>query len=206
MNFNPDNRLTLDNLLVALQSGLPGDVGYNIFQDVLSQQMAQAEARRARMQDFASTVIQSAASGMPREGTRAMLDIMTPRRGVPPTLQEMLRIAYPNPPLINPAQGPEMGRRRPEPVVPTNWGGGPNQTSPMYTPPPPEPVEATVGDVVTFIFEAKAQGKTDDEILQAIVSTPEAANVVFENIDTFTLLLPNLGAMRTEALKTAFGG
>lgn len=98
MRFNEQNQTTLDNLLAALQTGLPGATGYNIYQDVLQQQMAQQQARQQRLQGFASNIINMASSGMPQANVTSIMDLLTPGSGVPPKVAEMLSTAFPEPP------------------------------------------------------------------------------------------------------------
>lgn len=97
MNFNEDNTQTLQSLLTALGNGLSASTAYPILQQTIANQEAAMQERKARQQAWAEQVIGMASTGQTQGTASSIMDLLTPRPGVPPKLQNMLDIAYPNP-------------------------------------------------------------------------------------------------------------
>ena len=53
VNFNPQEEMSLENLLAALQGGLDPNQGYGMLADILAQQQARAQTRKQNMQAYA---------------------------------------------------------------------------------------------------------------------------------------------------------
>lgn len=97
MRFSPDNRTTLETLLSAISgpNPVPGQTVYPMLQDTIAAQEAQNQQRKERMQAYATQVAQLASTGTPMGAATTMMDLLTPKPGVPGNVQGMLDTAYP---------------------------------------------------------------------------------------------------------------
>lgn len=95
MNFSPDNQATLTNLLAALGEGLDPSTGYSMLQQTLADQQQRQADRTAQMQQYAGTIADQASQGVPYGAARGLMDLMTPRNGIPNRVDNMLSSVYP---------------------------------------------------------------------------------------------------------------
>lgn len=150
MNFSPQNEQGLAALLAGLQHGMDPSQAYSVFQGIQSEQQAQAEERKARLQGLSQLLTQSAMQGMSYGGAQALAEAQPGPMG--PAVDSMLSALYPSgeptPPATN-ANGavmdsPSSGVAPMAPGVPvTNapqnmFGEGAGAMSPTYQPPPPD--------------------------------------------------------------------
>lgn len=188
MRFSNQNQATLDSLVAALGRGLPSSTAYPILQQTIQQQEAQNQARAQQLQEYGAQVAEMATSGMPQAQAATMMDLLTPRPGIPGRVQGMIEDAYPlNSTGLNSRTAEPMPGAYINSVIPYE-----QQQSPLFTDnpqiqmeqamqqaefqqqfAPPDPtadqqkVEA-IGDIIRFVREERAQGKTNDVIMGEI--------------------------------------
>ena len=201
MNFSPDNRATLENLLSALRSGMDGGQAYGILADTLGAQQQQTAQRQEKMQGYAGTLMDLAGQGMPLDTTRSIMDLLTPKPGVPGGVENMIGTIYPTPEQYAPPTG--MAAGQPMPYSDYVAAQDPAQIqSPVYTenpavqqqqfenalamqPPPPtagEVTQSTLGNILQATQILLAQGMSPEEAVSFIGSDPKYAGVLAQNL------------------------
>lgn len=147
MNFNPQERMSLQNLLAALQGGVDPGVANTFLSDILAQQASRVDQRKAlalqqqqqaaaeaqaqqeqrldRRQGLVQLVTEAATSGYPMEQVQMLADLATPNGGIPPAAKQAIGIAFPG---GEPTQGFSHNGGLYD--IPAGTGGG---LSPLYT-------------------------------------------------------------------------
>lgn len=99
VNFNPQEEMSLENLLAALQGGLDPNQGYGILSDILAQQQARAQTRKENMQAYASTLEGMAQVYPDRRSAMTAVNAWDTANMVGPnqagTLRDTVRALYP---------------------------------------------------------------------------------------------------------------
>jgi hypothetical protein len=202
MNFNQQNTATLENLLAAMQSGLSGSQAYGVLADTVAQQQQQTAQRQDKMQGYATTLLDLAGSGMPLEQSRSIMDLLTPKPGVPQGVENMMGTVYPTPEQYAPPTG--INSSAPIPYAEYSAAQDPAQiASPVYTqnpavqqqafenqlalqpaPPPAAAVtEQRLSDVVLAMQNYMAQtGATTQQAVTFFGSDPEYAGFITQNL------------------------
>lgn len=134
MNFSPDNRSTLTDLLAAMKGGLDPGTGYSIYQNTVAQQEQQAAERQAQMAQYAQQVVDYSQSGLPYGATRDIMDTLTPQQGVPNQVQGQLDTMYPGAAAQPQSPWAGMGGAMGDAAQ-----GQPGMQSPAYQQPAPGP-------------------------------------------------------------------
>lgn len=207
MNFNPQNRANLESLVAALGNGLDPSVGMSVLNQTIADQQQRVDQRKAQLQSWGGQVADMAMQGMPQAQATTMMDLLTPKPGVPQGAQRLLDTAYPAPdmsspnnPLWNPQTGsPTASSIAAMPDVPgvlpsqQPWATAQPQgmaQSPLYTDnpmlqPQPEPPGLTeeLGGFLKGIAELRSAGYGPDEIMSQIMSNPQTMGLYVEHQD-----------------------
>ena len=204
MNFSPENRATLETLLSSLGNGLSANTAYPILQQTIAAQEQQVQQRKEQMQNYAQQVAGLAQSGMPMGATTTMMDLLTPKPGVPPKVSSMIGTAYPSQDL-GPLGGQEPINQSVDQWLRFNQQAGniPNpqdQLSPLYTQSPevqaqlqqammpPQPTTeqqdlAAIAEITSGIRDLRMKGYGDDVILQRVMSDPLMYGTYIKNAE-----------------------
>jgi hypothetical protein len=211
MNFNPQNTATLENLLAAMQSGMSGQQAYGVLADTVAQQQQQTAQRQEKMQGYSTTLLDLAGQGFASEEARSIMDLLTPKPGIPRPVENMFPTMYP------PAQ--EALPQGPTPIPYAQYtaaeqaakqpgGVSPDAQSPVYTEnpavqqqqfenqlamQPTAPTQAAVaeqklGELMAAIqvgitpVEAGGRGWTVEQTLNTVAADPAYAGVLTQNI------------------------
>lgn len=189
MRFSNQNQATLDSLAAALGRGLPSSTAYPILQQTIQQQEMQNQARAQQLQAYGQQVAEMATGGMPQAQATTMMDLLTPRPGIPGRVENMLQQAYPGPSGLPPGNAiappseqqywtpafPEGAAQSPlfldNPQVQLQQAMQEAEYESAVAPPAPtadqQKTEA-IGDIIRFIREERAQGKDNNTIMQEV--------------------------------------
>lgn len=220
MNFNPENTQTLQSLLAALGNGLSANTAYPILQQTIAAQNAAVQAKKEQMQGYAGNIMDLAGQGIPQGTATSIMDLLTPKPGLPPRVEQMMQTAYPAPPTN--ASGAQMDFPSNNPIN-AQYGTVPNsaavnqgvpyeqQVSSMYLDNPQAQMDAALqqaqlqqamqpaapsesmattvamGDIARIFTAGRASGKSDEEIINVILSMPELAGVWAQNASKILL-------------------
>lgn len=94
-NFNPGEEQNLMALVAALRGGMQPSTGYSLLQDVLGQQAARVDERKARLQSLTDLLVQNAQQGASLKAATAMADAYTRGNNMPPQIEGVLGDLYP---------------------------------------------------------------------------------------------------------------
>jgi hypothetical protein len=204
-------------LLAALRGGMEPTTGYQMFSNILDQQAARVDERQQRLSSLQDLLAQQAVAGQSLEGVRALAEAYTPGGGTPPMIDETINDLYPRgPDQVAPAPASAEGAvssGSPYAGYFAPQQGARPQTSPAA--PPVDPAAAlqqkaaayqaasdiqeaqagppaTVGDVVSGIYAAKAANASNETILAQIRQNPEAMEIVVKNYSALGKIFPGL--------------